>query len=498
MSDPFRDLFVFEMANNHQGSVEHGRRIIDAVADIAERHGIRAAVKLQYRDLDSFIHPASRDREDVPHVPRFLSTRLSGAQFLTLIRHMREAGLLAVVTPFDERSVERCLDHGVDILKVASCSATDWPLLERVAGAGLPVVASTGGLSICDIDNLASFLRHRGVQHALMHCVSLYPTPNDQLQMNVLARMKRRYPGIAVGYSGHEAPENTDPVMVAIAKGADLLERHVGVPAEGIELNAYSMNPEQAESWVEAALRARAICGPTQDKAVGDTERDALLSLARGVYAMRPIARGEKIGADDVYFAMPCEDGQTTSGEFGRYRADWVASRNYAPDEAIRETAPHDGALEARRYLHEARGLLNEAGVAVGDDVRLELSHHYGLARFPDSGAVFVHVINREYCKKIGVMRAGQRHPLHVHGVKEETFQLLWGDLTVWHDEQETRLSPGDKLVIERGCWHAFASEGGAVFEEVSTTDHRGGSQYRDETINRLDPMQRKTFLESW
>lgn len=498
MSDPFRDLFIFEMANNHQGSVDHGRRIIDAVADIAQRQGIRAAVKLQYRDLDTFIHPSVRDRDDVAHVPRFLGTRLSDAQFLALVRHMRDAGLVSVVTPFDERSVDRCLDHGVDILKVASCSATDWPLLERVAAAGLPIIASTGGLSLDGIDNLASFFSHRGARFALMHCVSVYPTPNEQLQMHLVARLQRRYPGIAVGYSGHEAPDNTDVVIAAIATGAELLERHVGVPDEGISLNAYSMNPAQADAWVAAALRARAIAGPGGDKAIGEAELESLRSLARGVYAARPLARGETISAADVYFAMPCGDNQTSSGDFGRYRADWVASRDYAADEAIVESAPADDALQARRYLHEARGLLNEAGIAVGDDVRMELSHHYGLQHFPQHGAVFVHVINREYCKKLGIMRAGQSHPLHMHEIKEETFQLLWGDLTVQHDDHETQLAPGDKLVIERGCWHAFASAGGAVFEEVSTTDLRNGSRYRDEDINRLDPMQRKTFVESW
>ena len=58
MTNAFPDLlFVFEMANNHQGDVEHGARIISEMGQIAARHGVRAAVKLQYRDLDTFIHP---------------------------------------------------------------------------------------------------------------------------------------------------------------------------------------------------------------------------------------------------------------------------------------------------------------------------------------------------------------------------------------------------------------------------------------------------------
>ena len=97
MSSFADDLFIFEIANNHQGSVAHGKRIIDAVGDIAARHGIRAAVKFQYRDLDTFIHPDFRDRDDVPHIPRFLGTRLSDEQFRTLIEHARSRGLVTVV-----------------------------------------------------------------------------------------------------------------------------------------------------------------------------------------------------------------------------------------------------------------------------------------------------------------------------------------------------------------------------------------------------------------
>ena len=66
MTQTFPDLlFVFEMANNHQGDVEHGLRIISEMGQIAGRHGIKAAVKLQYRDLDTFIHPDYLGRADV-------------------------------------------------------------------------------------------------------------------------------------------------------------------------------------------------------------------------------------------------------------------------------------------------------------------------------------------------------------------------------------------------------------------------------------------------
>jgi N-acetylneuraminate synthase len=82
----------------------------------------------------------------------------------------------------------------------------------------------------------------------------------DHLQLDFIDRMNRRYPEVTIGYSGHEAPDDNTVPMLAIAKGAMILERHVGLPTETITLNAYSMNPEQAEKWVKAALEARNIC----------------------------------------------------------------------------------------------------------------------------------------------------------------------------------------------------------------------------------------------
>src|SRR3989339_1490887 len=115
MTDLFRDLFIFEMANNHQGDVAHGLRIIQAMGKIARKHRIRAAVKFQYRDLDSLIHPDCRTRQDLKHIPRFLSTRLSRNEFLTMVTAVRDEGMITACTPFDEPSVGTILDHGIQI-----------------------------------------------------------------------------------------------------------------------------------------------------------------------------------------------------------------------------------------------------------------------------------------------------------------------------------------------------------------------------------------------
>ena len=77
----FTDLFTLEMANNHQGSVEHGLKIISEFGKVVKEKGVKATIKLQFRDLDTFIHPADKKKTDNKHVPRFLSTKLSKKDF---------------------------------------------------------------------------------------------------------------------------------------------------------------------------------------------------------------------------------------------------------------------------------------------------------------------------------------------------------------------------------------------------------------------------------
>ena len=498
MGSPLRDLFVFEMANNHNGSVEHGVRIIAAVARIARQAKIKAAVKFQFRDLETFIHPDFKHREDVKHIGRFMSTRLSLEDFRRMADAVTNEGLLTMATPFDETSVHVCQSLGISIIKVASCSSNDWPLLEAVVTARRPVVISTGGLRIDEIDNVVTFMTHRGPDDfALMHCVGTYPTPKAQVQMAFLRKMIQRYPYIPIGYSGHEAPDELDVVKAAIATGARLLERHVGVASDQVPLNKYSMSPEQTATWVAAAQTMREILGDGE-KHVPQEELDSLRSLKRGVYAARDIKEGATLHVEDVFYAMPCQGGQTTSGEFGQYRASFTASRAYKAYEPIQESLRPDTMSLIRSIIHEAKGALYEAKIELGKDAMLELSHHRGIEDFRRTGALIVTVVNREYCKKLVIMLPGQSHPTHRHLKKEETFQLLSGDLELVLNGVSRAMAPGDTGLVERGTAHSFSTRTGAIFEEISTTHHPDDSFYEDEAINRLDPIQRKTVVDVW
>lgn len=427
MSKIFDDLFIFEMSNSHQGSVEHGKDIIHEMGKIARKYNIKAAVKLQYRNLDTFIHPDYKGRKDVNHIPRFESTRLTYDQFTELVEAIRSEGMIAMSTPFDEAGVDWCMDQGLDIIKVASCSSLDWPLLEKIAATHKPVIISVGGKTISDIDKLYNYFTHKRCDFAFMHCIAEYPAPIERLQLDFIDKLRRRYPDNVIGYSGHEDPDDNVIPMMAIAKGAKILERHVGLPTETISLNAYSMNPDQADKWVKSALEAKEICKMKKEteRYISQAEIDSLNSLMRGVYLKHDVKKGDVLNREDVFFAMPNHDKQMTSGEFFE---GVVASKDYKANEELHETKPVTDTNLARSVIHDVKGMLYEANIYLGDTFEAELSHHYGMKHFRQFGAVIISIVNREYCKKLIAVLPGQQHPDHMHKVKEETFQLLYGD----------------------------------------------------------------------
>jgi sialic acid synthase SpsE/mannose-6-phosphate isomerase-like protein (cupin superfamily) len=495
----FSDLFVFDLANNHQGQLEHGLAIIREMGRVARENGVRAALKFQFRQLDSFIHPSQREGSTNHHIPRFLSTRLSTADYAAMADEVRRSGLVTMSTPFDEESVAVINELDIAVIKVASCSATDWPLLEAIAQANRPVVFSTGGLTLKEVDDLVSFFDHRRIHFAIMHCVSIYPTPRDKLQLNQVEVLRRRYPTKTVGFSTHEPPDDLVPVCVAVAKGARILERHVGLETDAIKLNAYSSTPAQVDAWIRAAAAARLVAGAEARPPAEPEEVAALASLKRGVYARRPLACGATLERDDVYFAMPWVDGQLASGD---WKEGIVAEAEIAEDQALLLTelrVPHDADKQVLfTAIHSIKALLNEAHIALNTEFEVEFSHHAGLAEFPRVGATIINCINRGYCKKLVIQMPGQRHPAHYHKRKEETFQVLHGVLELEIEGRRRTLYPGDIQLVQQGVWHQFWTDSGVIFEEISTTHFNDDSFYEDKAINRMERQQRKTVVNNW
>jgi sialic acid synthase SpsE len=317
----FEDLFVLEMANNHWGKVSRGLKIIDQFSQIVRFNNIKAAIKLQFRDVDSFIHKDYRDKSDIKYIKKTLDTKMSAKDYKILVDAIKESGCIPMATPFDEASVDLCVALNLPIIKIASSDLNDWPLLEKIAKTKIPVIVSTGGSSIKDMDDFVIFFRNRKIPIAINHCVSLYPSEDRELEINQIDYLKNRYPDLVIGFSTHECTDWSSSIMIAYAKGARTFERHIDIEADDIPVSPYCTLPEQADIWFKAFNKAKEMCGAAgvAKRIPTDKEIKYLNALVRGVYAKRNLAKGYAITNEtfdeDFYMAIPLFKGQLSCRE---------------------------------------------------------------------------------------------------------------------------------------------------------------------------------------
>src|ERR1051326_326425 len=319
-ADIFDELFVLEMANNHLGNVQRGLKIITAYSQVVRFNNVRAAIKLQIRDVDNFIHKDFQGRTDIRYIKKTMDTRMSLDDLSELVRAIRQSGCMPMATPFDEKSVDHCCDLGIPILKIASSDVNDWLLIEKIAKTKKPVILSTGGSSLKDLDDLVPFFDNRHIPLAINHCVSIYPSEDRELEINQVDFLKARYPGHTIGFSTHECNDWEASMYIAYAKGARTFERHIDIEGDDVKVSPYCSLPEQVDTWFKAYHKVKEMCGaPGTSKRISPQKEIAYLdALVRGVYAKQDLPEGHILSDDDVYLAIPLQKGQISCRELMR------------------------------------------------------------------------------------------------------------------------------------------------------------------------------------
>lgn len=317
----FHELFVLEMANNHWGNVARGLAIINDFTHVARFNNVRATIKLQFRDVDTFIHRDFVGRADLRYIKKTLDTRLRRQDYATLVAAVRDQGCITAATPFDEASVDLCEELGIDVIKLASSDINDWFLVERIAQTRKPVSFSTGGSSMKDMDDLVKFFSSRGITFAINHCVSIYPSEDHELELNQIDYLRQRYPQATIGFSTHEHRSWDASMLIAYAKGARTWERHIDV-ADGITpVSPYCSQAQQIDAWFKAFKKAKEMCGGSSQERrfVPEKETQYLDGLVRGVYAKRDLPPGYILHhsrmQEDFYLAIPLQKGQLSCRE---------------------------------------------------------------------------------------------------------------------------------------------------------------------------------------
>jgi len=317
----FSNLFVLELANNHWGSLERGLKIIRDHARIVRHNGVKAAIKLQFRDVDGFIHDSYKGNEDLRYIKKTEVTKLTENDFQLMLNEIKNLGCIPMATPFDELSVDLCVKFNLPIIKIASSDMNDWPLIEKIASTQKPTIVSTGGASEKDLDDLVNFFANRRIPLAINHCVSLYPSEDEDLELNQIDYLKDRYPNNVIGFSTHEYHDWKNSMLMSYAKGARTWERHIDIDYNGVEVSKYCSLPENCDEWFKAYKKAIEMSGGSGDsrRNISKKETEYLNDLVRGIYAKRDIEDGyifsKESFDDDFYLAVPLHKGQLSCRE---------------------------------------------------------------------------------------------------------------------------------------------------------------------------------------
>lgn len=221
---PRRTLIIAEIGINHNGDVEIAKRLISMAKDAG-----CDAVKLQKRTIDIVY---TKEQLDAPRESPWGNTfrmqkdglEFGRKQYDAINDHCKETGIDWFASAWDVPSLEFLRPYELPYNKVASAMLTHRTFVESVAAEGKPTLISVGMSTFEQIDAVVALFRAKRCEFLLMHTVSTYPTPEEDLNLQMIHTLRQRY-GCPVGYSGHEA--SVSPSVIAAVMGAVAIERHI-------------------------------------------------------------------------------------------------------------------------------------------------------------------------------------------------------------------------------------------------------------------------------
>ncbi len=218
---------IAEIGINHNGSLEIAKQLIDeAVAAKA------TAVKFQKRTPEICVPKDQWDiMRDTPwgrisYIDYKRKTEFGIAEYATIDQYCKKQGIDWFVSTWDVEAVDFMERFDTPLYKLASASLTDFPLINRILLTGKPLMLSTGMSTNKEIEAAVELVRAYDENYPLLiaHSTSAYPCKPEELNLKMIQTLGYKYPGLPIGYSGHETGLAT--TVAAASLGATFVERH--------------------------------------------------------------------------------------------------------------------------------------------------------------------------------------------------------------------------------------------------------------------------------
>jgi sialic acid synthase SpsE len=297
-------LVIAEIGVNHDGSVQRALELVSAAADCGAD-----AVKLQIFTAHRLLHASSvmaeyQKQSAIDKTPLEMLARfeLNESELRQVVQEISRLGMMPLATPFSPVDVEVVESLGLPAIKIASPDVVNWPLLERAARTGLPLLVSTGAANLNEITSSVAWLRGWNARFALLHCISSYPTPMEDANLCWIGELIEQF-NVPVGFSDHTT--ETISGALAVTAGAVILEKHLTYDrsAAGPD-HAASLDPEGFAEYVRMARLAEQMRG-SGGKQVLESEKDMRRVSRQSIVATRDLPRGHLIEPHDLAVQRP-------------------------------------------------------------------------------------------------------------------------------------------------------------------------------------------------
>lgn len=305
---PGHEPFVIaEMSGNHNQSLERALEIVDAAA-LSGAHGL----KLQTYTADTMTINHDKglfyinDEKSLWYGKTlhdlYKIARTPWDWHRPIFERALEKGMVPFSTPFDDTSVDFLENLNVPIYKIASFENKDWPLLQKVAETGKPVIMSTGASKLSDIADSIAVLRKYGCRElVLLKCTSTYPASPESTNLKTIPHMAEMFDCIT-GLSDHTVGIGVSVASVAL--GASVIEKHFTLSrAEGGVDSAFSIEPDEMESLVIESKRAWQALGKVSYQI--HKEEVSSLRFKRSIYIVKDIKAGEELNSKNTRIIRP-------------------------------------------------------------------------------------------------------------------------------------------------------------------------------------------------
>jgi sialic acid synthase len=304
------DCYVIaEIGHNHQGDLEKARQLVEA----AHQCGVDA-VKFQKRDNRTLFtrefYESAYDNENSfgeTYGAHREALELDREEWVELRAYARELGVGFVAAAFDEPSAELLAELDVTAFKFASGDLKNTPLQRRVAGFGKPMLLSTGGGTLEDIQRAVDAILPINPQLAILQCTAAYPAAAEDLHLNVITTLRERFPGLVIGLSDHQ--NGIAMALVGYMLGARVIEKHFTLDhaLKGTD-HAFSLMPDGMRRLVRDLHRVPAALGDAEKKPL-PIERKPLEKMGKKLVAARELELGHVLAREDIAIKSPADGG---------------------------------------------------------------------------------------------------------------------------------------------------------------------------------------------